>query len=126
LVESSAKKAAFLREAVRATGAPAVVHALRAAEFAREAPKDIDAVTARAVAPLPELLEAAYPLLKKGAVGLFPKGQAVAAELTEAAKCWRIQETLAASRTDPNARIIVVRGLEPILGSHPKRNLTKR
>src|ERR1700733_7296679 len=29
LVESSTKKAAFLREAVRATGAPAVVHAVR-------------------------------------------------------------------------------------------------
>jgi 16S rRNA (guanine527-N7)-methyltransferase len=126
LVESNSKKAEFLREAVRAAEVPAVVHAVRAADFGRDAPKDIGAVTARALAPLPKLLEAAYPLLKTGAVGVFPKGVGAAAELTEAAKCWRIQATLAASRTDPKARIIVVRGLEPILGSHPKRNSTKR
>ena len=126
LVESNNKKAAFLREAARATGAPAVVHALRVADFVNKAPKDIEVVTARALAPLPELLEAAYPLLKTGAVGLFPKGQGAATELTEAAKCWSIQQTLAASRTDPKARIIVVRGLEPIRGSQPKRNSAKR
>jgi 16S rRNA (guanine527-N7)-methyltransferase len=122
LVESSTKKAAFLREAAHATGAPAVVHALQAAEFVKKAPEDIEAVTARAFAPLPELLEAAYPLLKRGALGVFPKGQNAVAELTEAAKCWRIQETLAVSRTDPKARIIVVRGLEPIPGSSAKRD----
>jgi 16S rRNA (guanine527-N7)-methyltransferase len=122
LVESSAKKAAFLRETAHATGAPAVVHALQAAEFVKKAPEDIEAVTARAFAPLPELLEAAYPLLKRGVLGVFPKGQGATAELTEAAKCWRIQETLAVSRTDPKARIIVVRGLEPIPGSPAKRD----
>jgi 16S rRNA (guanine527-N7)-methyltransferase len=122
LVESSTKKAAFLREATHATGAPAVVHALQVAEFVKKAPEDIDAVTARAFAPLPELLEAAYPLLKRGALGVFPKGQGAGAELTQAAKCWRIQETLAVSRTDPKARIIVVRGLEPIPGSPAKRD----
>ena len=126
LVESSSKKTAFLREAARATDAPAVVHETRVADFAKEAPANIEAVTARALAPLPELLAAAYPLLKTGAVGLFPKGQGVGAELTEAAKCWRFQETLAASRTDPKARILVVRSLEPIPGAHAKRNATKR
>jgi len=126
LVESSSKKTAFLREAVRATDAPAVVHGLRVADFVKEAPANIEAVTARALAPLPELLAAAYPLLKKGAIGVFPKGQGAAAELTEATKCWRIQRTLAASRTDPKAQIIVVQGLEPIRGSQTKRNSTKR
>jgi 16S rRNA (guanine527-N7)-methyltransferase len=122
LVESNGKKIAFLREAVRSVGAPAVIHQLRAADFVREAPSGIDVVTARALASLPELLAAAYPLLKRDAVGLFPKGQGAAAELTEAAKCWRIQETLAVSRTDPKARIIVVRGLEPIPSSPAKRD----
>ncbi len=126
LVESNAKKAAFLREAVRATGAPAMVHALRVADFIKKAPGDIAVVTARAFAPLPELLEAAYPLLKRGAVGFFPKGQGAGAELTKAAKCWRIQQTLAASRTDPEARIIVVRSLEPVSGLQAKRNSIKR
>ena len=122
LVESNTKKIAFLREAVRVLAVPAVIHAVRAADFVKKAPAGIEVVTARALAPLPELLAAAYPLLKKGAVGLFPKGQGAAAELTEAAKCWRIQQTLAVSRTDPKARIIVVRGLEPIPGSPAKRD----
>jgi 16S rRNA (guanine527-N7)-methyltransferase len=126
LVESNAKKTAFLREAARVTEVPVVVHPLRVADFVKKAPVDIEAVTARALAPLPELLAAAYPLLKRGAVGVFPKGQGAAAELTEAAKCWRIQATLAASRTDPKAQIIVVRGLEPIPGSQAKRNSAKR
>ena len=126
LVEGNAKKATFLREAVRVTNAPAMVHELRVADFAKKAPQDIEAVTARAFAPLSELLAAAYPLLKTGAVGVFPKGQNLDAELTEAAKCWRFQQTLAASRTDPKARIIVVRSLEPIPGTQAKRNLTKR
>ncbi len=114
LVESNLKKAAFLREAVRATGAPAIVHAVAIDDFVKRTPEHIGVVTARALAPLSELLRAAYPLLIKGAVGLFPKGQAVDAELTEAAKCWKLQATLAVSRTDPKARIVVVNGLEPI------------
>lgn len=113
LVESIGKKATFLREAVRATGAPAVVHGERIADFTKHPPHHVDVVTARALAPLPKLLAEAYPLLKTGAVGLFPKGQDVAAELTDAAKCWNIQSSLVASRTDPKAKIIVVRQLKP-------------
>jgi 16S rRNA (guanine527-N7)-methyltransferase len=59
------------------------------------------------------LLSAAYPLLKKGAEGLFPKGQDVDAELTEAAKCWNIQAVLAQSRTDPKSKIVVLQSIEP-------------
>jgi 16S rRNA (guanine527-N7)-methyltransferase len=106
--------------------APVQIHALRIADFVKKAPAGIEVITARAVASLPALLAATYPLLKRGAVGLFPKGQAVGAELTEAAKCWQTQATLAVSRTDPQARIVVVRGLEPILGSPVKRNSTKQ
>jgi len=115
LVESTGKKAAFLREAVKATAAPATVHAMRAEEFIAAAAEPVDVVTARALAPLPKLVALAYPLLKKGALGIFPKGQDVAVELTAAAKCWKIQASLALSRTDPKARIVVVRGLEPKL-----------
>jgi 16S rRNA (guanine527-N7)-methyltransferase len=113
LVESSTKKAAFLREAARLTGAAAEVHAERAESFVGHAPGGIDVVTARAVAPLTELLGLAYPLLKKGARGVFPKGQDVDAELTEAAKCWNIKSTLATSQTDERARIIILSSLEP-------------
>ena len=113
LVESIGKKASFLREAVRVTGAPAQVHAMRIADFVKQAPKRVDLVTARALAPLPKLLAEAYPLLKRGARGLFLKGQDVATELTEAAKYWNIEATLAESRTDPRARIVVLDRVEP-------------
>jgi len=113
LVESNAKKAAFLREAARATGVPAIVHAMRIEAFVESGPPSVDAVTARALAPLNELLALAFPLLKTGATGLFPKGQDVERELTEAAKCWSILASLTPSRTDPAGRIVVVRGLEP-------------
>ncbi len=122
LVESNAKKAAFLREAARVTGAPALVHAARIEDFVENAPEPIDVVTARALAPLTELLSMAYPLLKKGTQGLFPKGQDVAGELTEAAKCWKIQASLVPSRTDPKARIVVVHGLEPKFDPRAKRD----
>ena len=126
LVESSTKKATFLREAVQATEVPAAVHAMRMADFAKAPPERLDIVTARAVAPLSALLQAVYPLLKTGAVGLFPKGQGVDAELTEAAKYWRLQATLVPSRTDPKARIVVVRGLEPLAGPAAARHVAKR
>jgi 16S rRNA (guanine527-N7)-methyltransferase len=113
LIESNKKKAAFLREAVRVTGAPAVVHAERVADFARGFCGELDAVTARALAPLPELLSIAYPLLKRGAQGLFPKGQDVDVELTKATKCWSIQASLVPSRTDPKSRVVVIREAKP-------------
>lgn len=121
LVESNAKKAAFLREAVRISGAPARVHGLRIAEFMKGAPAGVEVVTARALAPLADLVAAAYPLLKTGAVGLFPKGRDVEAELTEAARCWTIAADLVPSRTDPNSRIVCVRAIEPI---QPPRETT--
>jgi 16S rRNA (guanine527-N7)-methyltransferase len=111
LVESNAKKAAFLREAVRATGAPAQVHCRRIEEFAASFEGRADVVTARALAPLPRLLDQAAPLLKTGAVGLFPKGQDVGAELTEASKYWSMEVTLAQSRSDPAGRIVCMRAL---------------
>jgi 16S rRNA (guanine527-N7)-methyltransferase len=114
LVESNAKKAAFLREAARAAGASAHIHAVRIEDFVENFASPVDVVTARALAPLVELLAAAYPLLTSGAIGLFPKGQDVGAELTEAAKCWSIQSTLAPSLTDPKGRVVRVTGISPI------------
>lgn len=113
LVESNQKKAAFLREAARITGAPVRVHAERIENFAAAFSDSPDAVTARALAPLSELLALAAPLLKKGALGLFPKGQDVEAELTESAKYWTLQAERITSKTDAKGQIIVVRALAP-------------
>jgi 16S rRNA (guanine527-N7)-methyltransferase len=112
LVESNAKKAAFLREAIRVTSAPGVVHAVRIEKFVANFSAIADAVTARALLPFKPLLDNSFSILSRGTLGLFPKGQDVAAELTQAAKYWKVDYTLAPSRTDSLARIVVVRGLE--------------
>jgi 16S rRNA (guanine527-N7)-methyltransferase len=112
LVESNGKKAAFLREAAKVTAVPAIIHAVRIVDFVNNQTSGVEVVTARALAPLPELLSATYPLLKKGTIGLFPKGQDVEAELTAATKCWNIQSSLEASLTDPKARIVKITGID--------------
>jgi 16S rRNA (guanine527-N7)-methyltransferase len=112
LVESKAKKCTFLREAAEASGAPVVVHCQRIEDFAAKPVESVDVVTARALKPMTELLALAYPLLKTGTRGLFLKGQDVAAELTEASKCWTIHSTLVPSRTDSRGHIVAVEGLE--------------
>jgi 16S rRNA (guanine527-N7)-methyltransferase len=113
LVESNTKKAAFLREAVAATESPAVVHAVRMEKFVESFAGKADIVTARAVSPLSLLLGQCLSLLERGSLGMFPKGQDVEAELTEASKCWKMTADLVPSRTDPKARIVMVRALEP-------------
>ena len=111
LVESVGKKANFLREAVQATGIPASVHQMRAENFALEYGDSVDVVTARALSPLQVLLDLAFPLIERGAVGIFPKGQDVDAELTEATKYWNIEATKAPSKTSPSGSIVIVTGL---------------
>jgi 16S rRNA (guanine527-N7)-methyltransferase len=113
LVESIGKKAAFLREAVNLLKVPAEIHAVRIEDFGKNFTMRPDVVTARALAPLDELLKLAQPLLKTGAQGLFPKGQDVEGELTRASKYWNIDADLVPSKTSPQGRIVVVRGLKP-------------
>ena len=117
LVESNTKKAAFLREAQRVTGAPVSVHPERIEDFAARFQGRADALTARAVAPLKTLLTQCFPLLgKTGAIALFPKGQNADLEVREAtdsraAKSWNLNVVLVPSRTDPASRIVVIRDL---------------
>jgi 16S rRNA (guanine527-N7)-methyltransferase len=108
LVESVQKKAAFLRAVVTELALPAIVHTQRIEEFVAKPPESLDAVTARALAPLDRLIGYAIPLLKRGAVGVFPKGQDVEAELTQASKSWNIEAELVLSKTDPRGRIVLV------------------
>ena len=113
LVESIQKKAAFLREAAQEIQVPAKVHAVRIEDFGKNTDIKADVVTARALAPLDDLMRLAHPLLKSGALGLFPKGQDVEGELTEASKSWNIEASLVPSKTSPASRIVVVKALTP-------------
>jgi 16S rRNA (guanine527-N7)-methyltransferase len=121
LVESVGKKANFLREAVRALEIPATVHQMRAENFGDSYGDKIDAVTARALSPLKTLCDQTFPLIKRGALGIFPKGQDVDAELTEAAKYWTIEASKAPSKTSPQGSIVVIRGLHPRRSPNPRR-----
>jgi len=112
LVEPNAKKAAFLRAAAIATESPATVHAVRMEKFVESFAGAPNAVTARAVSPLNLLLGQCLPLLQRGAIGIYPKGQDVEAELTEASKYWKMTADLVPSRTETKARIVIIRGLE--------------
>lgn len=111
LYESDQRKAAFLREAARITGAPAEIHAER---IEAAAPLPADVVTARALAPLDRLLELASPFWGPQTVGLFPKGRNAPAECEAASKRWRFTYHLAASQTDSSGNIVVLRSLSRV------------
>ena len=112
LVERNAKKAAFLREAIRVTSSPGVVHLSEIGDIVDTVEDRIDCVTARALAPLNQLLRFAEPLVRKGAKALFLKGQDVDAELTEATKCWTIRPLLHSSRTGGGGWIVELDRIE--------------
>jgi 16S rRNA (guanine527-N7)-methyltransferase len=103
LIEADHRKAAFLREAARATSAPAIVHAARI-EQADVPPAGL--VTARALARLPRLLDLAAPKLADNGTCLFMKGAGAAAELTEAAGQWHMRVEQIPSRTESSATIL--------------------
>ena len=110
LVESMAKRCRFLSEAAQKLAVPVQIHNARAEDLGIR----VDIVTARACAPLPRLLGYAEPYLRRGATGLFLKGQDVVAELTEAAKCWKFEAELSASSSHPDGRILQVKGLSRV------------
>ena len=112
LVERNAKKAAFLREAVRVTSAAATVHLAGIGDIVDRIGSRVDCVTARALAPLHQLVGFAEPFVSGGAKALFLKGQDVEAELTEATKYWNIKPRLHSSRTGGHGWIVELDRIE--------------
>ena len=113
LVERNSKKAAFLREALRVTGALGIVHLADIGESVDRIVGKVDCVTARAVAPLHQLIGFVEPLVKRGAKALLLKGQDVEAELTEATKYWNITPSLHPSSTGGHGWIVELDRIEP-------------
>ncbi|MGO8975668.1 MAG: 16S rRNA (guanine(527)-N(7))-methyltransferase RsmG [Steroidobacteraceae bacterium] len=74
-VESDKRKCAFLRQVARAVDAPAFVHSGRIEEITPQMISPVDAVTARAVAPLPKLIELSKIWIDRNAIGVFPVGK---------------------------------------------------
>ncbi len=107
LVESMSKRCKFLSEAVSALDLPATVRHDRAENL----DLSVDIVTARACAPLSRLLGYARPYLRRGATGLFLKGQDVVADMHEATIYWDYDAEVIPSLSDPRGRIVRVRRL---------------
>jgi 16S rRNA (guanine527-N7)-methyltransferase len=113
LVESNARKCAFLRHVARVTETPVTVLSDRVEAVVPGLAGTVDVVSARALAPLSTLLDWVEPLLKTGAKAVFPKGKDVHSELTEARKLWTFEPDILPSATDPDARILVISSIEP-------------
>lgn len=111
LVESNGRKCAFLRHVARLTQAPVTVHQARV-ETVIDRFAGAAVVTARAVAPLTQLVAWTEGLLTTGTIGLFPKGRGVEDELTEASKSWTFVAELLPSRTDSEGRIVRLHSLQ--------------
>jgi 16S rRNA (guanine527-N7)-methyltransferase len=112
LVERNTKKAAFLREAIRVTASPGTVHLAEIRDIVDRISGPIDCVTARALAPLHQLIGFAEPMMRKGGKSLFLKGQDVETELTEATKYWNIKPQLHSSRTGGHGWIVELDHIE--------------
>jgi 16S rRNA (guanine527-N7)-methyltransferase len=111
LVESNAKKCAFLRETARLAALPVSVICDRIERAVPALMQSFDVVSARALAPLAMLLGYAEPIVSGGAIGLFPKGQDVDDELGQALGAWNFAHDLIQSCTERDARIVRVRSL---------------
>ena len=105
LIESTGKKADFLRAVITELELDTEVHQARVEdmlEFRAEI------ITARALAPLTELLPLAMPLMRKDTICLFLKGQNADVELIEAHKHWTFDCAKTQSLSDPSGNILTI------------------
>jgi len=108
LVESDARKSAFLRTVIRETGIAATVLTRR---IEAAAPLGADVLSARALADLATLLGHAVRHLAPGGAAIFPKGASWRQEIAEAQSKWQFISRVDKSRTDPDAVILHITGV---------------
>lgn len=112
LVESDTRKAAFLGEVARQTGVPVDIYPERIEKAATQyMVGQVDAITARGLAPMPRLLQLAAPYFSGSTVGLFLKGREAQSELDAANQGWELLTEQCPSQTDKEGQIILVRAL---------------
>ncbi len=105
LVESDRRKAAFLAHAAHTLGVGAKVLGDRIESIP---PLGADVVSARALAPLDQLLSHAARHMKPGGVAIFPKGARHEDEIRQALEKWRFACEKQRSVTDPEAVVLIV------------------
>ena len=105
LIESDTRKCAFLGTVARECGLSVDIHATR---IESATPPAADVISARALAPLPDLLAFAEKLRRPEGICLFPKGETVHKELTDASRLWRLEYRVHPSRTAEGAAIVEI------------------
>ena len=113
LIESDGRKAAFLRTALRELKIPGMVWGKRVQEV-KLSPARV--VSARAVAPLADLLSMAQPLINKETICFFPKGVNWKKEVEDARKHWSFDLKAINSRTQSDAIILELGSIECVRG----------
>jgi 16S rRNA (guanine527-N7)-methyltransferase len=131
LLEATAKKAAFLKLAIAELGLTGVRVVMGRAEDAGRDPAHRGAYAlalARAVAPLPALIELALPFLRPGGVLASPKGSAALREVAESEKALReiggavVEVTaLPIEGRGPVPTLIIIRKDGPTPERYPRR-----
>ena len=108
-IESDRRKSAFLRRVVRATGAPVFVHSARIESIDPKFMGPVDAVTARGLGPLPQVIELANVWIGDGALGIFPCGRSASEQVRALTEASKFEIETFPSRLDADARIVRVR-----------------
>ena len=108
LIESDARKAAFLLQAIRSLDLSAKVIVQRIDDVD---PLDADVLTARALAPLDAMLPHAVRHLGANGRAFFPKGSTYRDEIAAAHPLWAFRCTAHQSLTDPASAILEVDGV---------------
>lgn len=131
LLEATGRKAAFLAELVQRLGLAQVEVATGRAEALAHDPahrQAYDLALARAVAPLPVLVELALPFLRLGGYLAAPKGSRAPQEAEEAAKALAVCgghleriEPLAAPGARVAPTLVLVRKVSPTPEGYPRR-----
>jgi 16S rRNA (guanine527-N7)-methyltransferase len=103
LVEADQRKCVFLREAARVTETAVHIHAQRLEKCPSFA---ADLITARAFAPLADLLNQVGAFISEHSILLLLRGKTVGEELTEAHKAWNMRATLQPSVSDPSGTVL--------------------
>ncbi len=108
LVDSDQRKCVFLREVARQSGITVTVHAARLETLP---PFTADVLSARAMAPLPRLLEWTAPHLAPEGICLFQKGAGWREELESAGAHWQMEADILPSTTAADSVILRLRNL---------------
>jgi len=113
LIESNARKCAFLRAAAREFDLPVTVHTARIEAVDPQTLGMIDIFTSRALAPMPLLLSYLHRFWTPGTRALLHKGREFGEELKSVDSDWLYDVLKHQSATDADGVILEITGLRP-------------